>query len=692
MGKKTIKNILILIIILYIFFINEKIQNIEHQKDLIVKKETKISVIIPIYNGGKYLNYSLRSVQNQKMKDIEIIIVDDNSNDDSLEIIQNYMKSDKRIKLIKNKENRKILFCKSLGALNSKGKFIIELDQDDMFVGDDCFDIILKQSEKYELDLLRFGVQSGNDSFEISKINNYRKKINFIQKQPKLKSSVFKKNICLLWGNLIKSDLYKIVIYNLWPIIINYQIIFQEDFLITFFILIYAQKFGKIKGNFLFHLINIKSASNDYRNNSEYYLSVIFVGIIFFDYYIDFFSQDIHILINYINFLKKDFKEIKEMFPSLFNHFFGKILSNNNLKNKDKKKLLKKYNISENCDSYLFLNESQSINLNRYPLINPYIQKPKDQSIELSLIIIGTNYEKIYKIINPINVRNYEFLEVILIYDGEDNKEYELLDNYIKSYYNIKLIDNGAKKGIVFSISEGAMIAKGKYLLILNQNFFFISNNTIQNIFQEIEREDADIVEFNLYKILPNNYINLYRCKHFVSKFNLTKIKYNYRFNNIDIKNELIANKLFRANFLKNIIEKFQLHKIEKIIDLYYNDIFAFLIESSPHKYKYISSVSLYINDIDCDKPKFNDFTSGENKKINETIFYINFIYKYSNNTYESKENALYEFFNLLSIIYNKFTKNSNSSVQLLNKFINCKYISKSNKNLLKFYYNSLVK
>ena len=194
MGKKTIKNILILIIILYIFFINEKIQNIEHQKDLIVKKETKISVIIPIYNGGKYLNYSLRSVQNQKMKDIEIIIVDDNSNDDSLEIIQNYMKSDKRIKLIKNKENRKILFCKSLGALNSKGKFIIELDQDDMFVGDDCFDIILKQSEKYELDLLRFGVQSGNDSFEISKINNYRKKINFIQKQPKLKSSVFKKN------------------------------------------------------------------------------------------------------------------------------------------------------------------------------------------------------------------------------------------------------------------------------------------------------------------------------------------------------------------------------------------------------------------------------------------------------------------------------------------------------------------
>ena len=92
----------------------------------------KISVIIPIYNGGKYLNYSLKSVQNQNMKDIEIIIIDDNSNDNSLEIIKNYMKTDKRIRLIENRENRKILFCKSLAVLNSKGKYIIEIDQDDM--------------------------------------------------------------------------------------------------------------------------------------------------------------------------------------------------------------------------------------------------------------------------------------------------------------------------------------------------------------------------------------------------------------------------------------------------------------------------------------------------------------------------------------------------------------------------------
>ena len=119
--KKKIINVFILIIIFLFFLFTKKIKNFIDKTKLIVGNP-KISVVIPIYNGGKYLNYSLKSVQNQKMKDIEIIIIDDNSNDDSLKIIQKNMKTDKRIKLIKNIENRKILFCKSLGALNSKGK------------------------------------------------------------------------------------------------------------------------------------------------------------------------------------------------------------------------------------------------------------------------------------------------------------------------------------------------------------------------------------------------------------------------------------------------------------------------------------------------------------------------------------------------------------------------------------------
>ena len=254
-------------------------------------------MIIPIYNAEKYLHYSLRSVQNQKMEDIEIIIIDDNSNDNSNQIIHKFMKDDKRIKLIENKISRQILFSKSIGALNSRGKYIIEMDQDDMFIRDDAFDYIYNESENNNLDFLSFKYISAENAFkEIKYINNFIKDKNIIIYQPELKYSMFKTNNCLLWGHLINSDLYKKVIYHLWPIIINYKIIFQEDFLITFFILIFAERFKKIEKKIFFHFNNRKSASKDYKNNYDYYLSIIFAGNIFYDYYFDSNPKDIEIL------------------------------------------------------------------------------------------------------------------------------------------------------------------------------------------------------------------------------------------------------------------------------------------------------------------------------------------------------------------------------------------------------------
>ena len=91
------------------------------------------------------------------------------------------------------------------------------------------------------------------------------------------------------------------------------------------------------------------------------------------------------------------------------------------------------------------------------------------------------------------------------------------------------------------------------------------------------------------------------------------------------------------------------------------------------------------------EKLKFNDFSSENTEHIKETIFYINFLFDNSKNTFENKETILNNFFKVLSIIFNKFTNISKSSLELIHKFIDCKYISESSKNLLKFYYYSLI-
>ena len=62
----------------------------------------KISVIIPVYNAEKYIDKCLKSVINQSYKNLEIIIIDDKSNDKTFSICKGYENKDRRIKLLKN--------------------------------------------------------------------------------------------------------------------------------------------------------------------------------------------------------------------------------------------------------------------------------------------------------------------------------------------------------------------------------------------------------------------------------------------------------------------------------------------------------------------------------------------------------------------------------------------------------------
>ena len=383
---------------------------------------------------------------------------------------------------------------------------------------------------------------------------------------------------------------------------------------------------------------------------------------------------------------------IKKLFPNLFQYFFSKILSNNRLLNLNKTEIIQMFNISENCDLYKYLKENErALLFNNFSEKKLYLYRQQKEFYKLSIIIIYLNYKKIIKTIKMLHIQNLDIFEIIIVYDEENEEDFDLLSNYMKSFPFIKLIYNKIKKGNLYSISKAVMQAKGDYLIILNPNYFFLDRNALKNIYNEVKKNDLDILEFNLYIILTNNYINLYKCKHFKSNFNLNKIKYNLDYNNIDINNELLTNKIFRTKYFKNIIINYNLDIFKEIVDYYYNDIFAFIFENNLHKFKRISSESIYINDIDFENLKFNNFTSGESKKMKEAIFYINFIFDNSKNEKIIKEKILKEFFNVLSIIFNKFSKISKNSMKLINKFFGSPFISRDNKILLKFYYNSLV-
>ena len=93
----------------------------------------KISVIIPYYNKDKFSIYiALRSIQNQSLKDIEIIIVDDGSSENVLKEVFEEMKDDNRIILLKHKENKGTLMSRADGVRYASGEYILHLDKDDL--------------------------------------------------------------------------------------------------------------------------------------------------------------------------------------------------------------------------------------------------------------------------------------------------------------------------------------------------------------------------------------------------------------------------------------------------------------------------------------------------------------------------------------------------------------------------------
>ncbi|MBQ8472704.1 MAG: glycosyltransferase family 2 protein [Bacilli bacterium] len=91
----------------------------------------KISIIVPIYNSSKYLRKCLDSIINQTYKNLEIILIDDNSSDNSYDICLEYRKNDNRIKLIKTKVNKGVSVTRNIGIKNVTSNYLTFVDSDD---------------------------------------------------------------------------------------------------------------------------------------------------------------------------------------------------------------------------------------------------------------------------------------------------------------------------------------------------------------------------------------------------------------------------------------------------------------------------------------------------------------------------------------------------------------------------------
>ena len=116
-----------------------------------MKKEDKVSIIVPVYNVQSYLLRCLNSLKRQYYKNIEIIIIDDGSTDESGKICDEFAKKEKRATVF-HKKNGGLSDARNYGLAKSKGKLIAFVDSDD-YVEDDYVDKLVNALKRDESDI-----------------------------------------------------------------------------------------------------------------------------------------------------------------------------------------------------------------------------------------------------------------------------------------------------------------------------------------------------------------------------------------------------------------------------------------------------------------------------------------------------------------------------------------------------------
>lgn len=127
-----------------------------------LKKSDKIcvSIVMPVYNVEKYLRQTLDSLENQTLKNIEIICVDDGSTDSSPEILEEYQSRDKRIRVL-HQEKQGAGSARNYGLEHARGEYLLFLDSDDIFDKNLCNEVYY-QSRQKKADVCLFGAQRLN--------------------------------------------------------------------------------------------------------------------------------------------------------------------------------------------------------------------------------------------------------------------------------------------------------------------------------------------------------------------------------------------------------------------------------------------------------------------------------------------------------------------------------------------------
>ena len=331
-------------------YINDCKEKKIFKRNRIIHETPFISICICNYNSRKYVENAIISILNQSFQDFEIIIIDDNSTDDSFSIFKKYQENDNRIKIIKHSKNFGIYRSRVDASQNSRGEYILFVDADDMLLNEYILEILFFYITIYHFDIIEYLVyyQSEGKNYLVrpslknqilTHIHNYSENIIY---QPELSTIIFyypqtrnlSSVICrTIWNKVYKKNIFLYSINFIGTkFYLNSYLNYGEDTIMNILNFRFSRNYTNI--NIYGYMYNIRNNSISRFNNDikkrrvlnlgiYYYMKLLYKYIREFDIDRKLLYLELELFNNQIQFLKDN---DKNFFKRKMNRIFNAII------------------------------------------------------------------------------------------------------------------------------------------------------------------------------------------------------------------------------------------------------------------------------------------------------------------------------------------------------------------------------
>lgn len=421
-----------------------------------------VSVVIPVYNVEKYIEDCLLSVINQTYKNLEIICVDDCGQDNSMKIVKEYAKKDKRIKIIKHKKNKGLGAARNSGLEKAEGEYIFFIDSDD-WIEKNCIEIVEKKLQETHLNTVFFKAYVYWENSKTRSPIWYKNYVNFAEGKFEIDDS----NMCYLphysWNKGYRREF-----------LMNNNIRWQEGVIyedLEFFFKVFINSPSTYM---------IDEALYTYRRRDDSIIGQCYNNL---EHAEDLFT------------VTKNIKKMlvkRNLFEKYKNAFLQ--LVTNNLNN------YRGFGDIHKKQVPLMLNCLNEINFSEV-IERQSISEKQDETPLVSVVIPIYNVEMyIEECLISVANQTYKNLEIICVDDCGQDGSMKIVEQYAKIDKRIKIVKHEKNLGYCPAVNTGIENATGEYIFFVESDDF-IESDCIETVTKKLIETRLNYVIFKIDRL-----------------------------------------------------------------------------------------------------------------------------------------------------------------------------------------------